>query len=48
VSPGLPLQTYRFVLTWRAPHPIEQVWEELADLKSWPSGLKARLDGASR
>ena len=43
------METYHFVTNWHFQAPIESVWEELVDVKSWPtwwpSWRKARVQG---
>jgi hypothetical protein len=31
------METYHFVTNWYFKAPVESVWDELADVKSWPS-----------
>jgi uncharacterized protein YndB with AHSA1/START domain len=31
------METYHFVTNWYFKAPVESVWKELADVKSWPS-----------
>lgn len=44
------METYHFVTNWHFQAPIERVWEELVDVKAWPtwwpSWRKATLHGA--
>jgi hypothetical protein len=37
------METYHFVTNWYFKAPVESVWEELADVKSWPSWRKVKF-----